>query len=399
MPGFEDERYWQRFEKELWTLLRKQKPISPKAVENCLTFARCRELATATENVFGFELQHLDKCRFCESRVQKFIGLKSAVVVEETKTFSVPEKSFVQKLTDFFRFQPLMKPAFAAFGLLCAVALFGWLIFISVRETSAPDDVAATSENDNQTGFSNNDTATFRKTNQNSNPENSSNILTPRPISPNSNVGANTLPPETPDELEGVPAGERETVIAALETGKIPPSEAVRLFQTAPIVRGAETGIEKPKPLGPVNRAVTESKPVLSWQGEENTEYVVTVTDRARREIAKSGTLKQTSWQVSKPLASGLYFWIVTAKKTDSEKTVESPAALFKVISGQEKKNLENTGRKVESRLAKAVIYFRAGLFDEAERELQAELKKTPNSRRAKSFLRQVREAKQKNQP
>lgn len=396
MPGFENEQYWQRFEKELWTLLRKQKPVSPKMIEKCLTFARCREVAEASDSISDFEQYHLDKCRYCHSRIRKFAALKPAVVVEETKLFPAQEKSFIQKLTDFFRSQPVMKPALAAFGLLCAAALFGWLIFVSLRQNPASDDMAVVPENENQSQIFNKayKTADSGNVNQISNAQNST-----HPVSPDSNVGINAPKPETPDELEGVPANERETVIEALDTGKIPPSEELRLFQTAPVARGGGTELQKPKPLGPVNRAVTESKPVLSWQGEKNTEYVVTVTDRARREIAKSGTLKQTSWQVSEPLATGLYFWIVTAKKTDSKNTVESSAALIKVISGQEKKNLENIERKVESKLAKAVIYFRAGLFDEAERELQNELKKTPDSSRAKSFLRQVREAKRKSQP
>lgn len=397
MPDFEDERYWRQFEKNLWNLLRKQKPVSPNKIENCFTFARCREIADALNDISDVERQHLGKCHYCESRVRKFAALESAV--EKIKPVSVAEKSFIQKLTDFFRPQPLMKPAFAAFGLLCVVAFFGWLIFTSIRQQSVPDDVVVVSENSNQTEFSNNDpnkTTAFRPTNQISNMEDSLNILTPHPISPDSNAGENTPKPETPDELEGVPANERETVIAALKTGELSLPEDDVLFQPAPVVRGSDTKTNKPKPTSPVNRAVTESKPILSWQGAENTEYVVTVTDRARREIAKSGTLKQTSWQVSKPLASGLYFWIVTAKKADSEKPVESSAALFKVISGREKENLETSQRKIESPLAKAVIYFRAGLFDEAERELQIELKKNPNSRRAKSFLRQVRETKQK---
>lgn len=64
---------------------------------------------------------------------------------------------------------------------------------------------------------------------------------------------------------------------------------------------------------------------------------------------------------------------------------------MFKVLGESEKRELEAAKNSVKSNLVNAILYARAGLLAEAERELNVELRRNPNSSKARKMLAQVR--------
>jgi hypothetical protein len=155
------------------------------------------------------------------------------------------------------------------------------------------------------------------------------------------------------------------------------------------------------KPSSPVGTVVRHDRPTLEWQPLSGADsYTVTVSDSDLNALLTSPPLTDTRWTVPRPLGrGGVYTWQVTALR-DGEEVVApappAPEARFKVLGQAELKELlaaERAGSS--SHLLRGVLYARAGLLDEAEREFRTLLRNNPRSPVARKLLRNLRQLRQ----
>ena len=202
---------------------------------------------------------------------------------------------------------------------------------------------------------------------------------------------------EIAGELERVPSQYREQVRAALTARRLaPPPALAEVRSGAGTLMGSASGesFEVEGPAGVVTRA---DRPLFRWRPLAGAEgYVVRVYDSDFRPVATSPQLSNDRWQPATPLPRGrVYAWQVTAKKGGAEvvaPAAPAPEARFRVLGQAEDEALARAERdSAGSHLTLGVLYARAGLLAEAEREFAAQLRANPRSAAARKLLRDVR--------
>ena len=203
-------------------------------------------------------------------------------------------------------------------------------------------------------------------------------------------------------EVESLPPHLRRAVKVALTTQRL--ERPAVLGEGLDATRGTllgEGGDGSPfQLLSPVGKVIQNSRPTFSWKPLAGADgYVVTIADRNLDEVATSGTLTQTAWTAPKPLKrGGRYSWQVTAYKDGKAITspvMPAPPAKFVVLDRASNEELNRVRRSLpDYHLGLGVLYARAGLLDEAEREFQAELKSNPRSTVARRLLQSLRDMK-----
>jgi predicted Zn-dependent protease len=111
--------------------------------------------------------------------------------------------------------------------------------------------------------------------------------------------------------------------------------------------------------------------------------------------VTTSPALTTTNWSPIVELARGrIYSWQVASLKDGKQQVSPAPPepeARFKVLSKATVDELSNVEKSGNSHLVRGAMYARAGLLDDAERELRALLAANPNSQIAKQLLQSVR--------
>jgi hypothetical protein len=197
--------------------------------------------------------------------------------------------------------------------------------------------------------------------------------------------------------LAALPEVQRHEVTAVLRAGRMErPPEIADLLGAGAILRGTAAATEL-QPLSPLGTAVRDGRPTFRWLPVAGAEsYQVTVFDRDFQPVAASDPSARTEWTPEMPLAAGsVYAWQVKARRGGQEVTAPgpgSPQALFRVLPPERAAAVESAAGPVRgSSLALGVLYARAGLRDEAERELEAAVREHPGSAEVRSLLASVR--------
>jgi hypothetical protein len=152
--------------------------------------------------------------------------------------------------------------------------------------------------------------------------------------------------------------------------------------------------------LSPVGKVLETASPTFRWAPLAGaSSYVVTVVGDQLNEVAKSGPLTKTEWRPWTPLAQGgVYSWQVTALKDGQVITspvMPAPQAKFMILDRARSEELRRVrGAAPHYHLGLGVLYARAGLLDEAEREFLALIKSNPRSDVARKLLQSVRSMK-----
>jgi hypothetical protein len=213
--------------------------------------------------------------------------------------------------------------------------------------------------------------------------------------------GSSRIEIDETGNLTGISAGEFGPQIkSALTGGDIHISQdAVRLRSgTSVLMGGGDTGIPF-KLTTPVGKVVIADRPQFKWGPVAGAEsYVVNVYDDNFNKIASSPPLKVTAWTSNRSLRrGGVYNWQVTALKDGQEirsPVRPAPDAKFKVLDGSSANEIAAAKRQAgNSHLLLGVVYAKAGLLDDAEREFQALLKQNPRSEIARRLLNKVKVA------
>lgn len=198
--------------------------------------------------------------------------------------------------------------------------------------------------------------------------------------------------------LESLPPGYQREVKAALTNRRVEmPSEMQGLIgRTGGLMGSADSGPGFSL-IGPVGTIVRADRPGFRWKALNGaTSYVVGVFDSSFNKVASSQAQPGTEWSPVNSLKRGeTYSWQVTAMK-DGKEVVSpappAPAAKFKVLDFVNARELEQVKRiQHGSHLVLGILYQRAGLLDDAEREFNTLYRANPNSELVKKLLRDVR--------
>ncbi len=197
--------------------------------------------------------------------------------------------------------------------------------------------------------------------------------------------------------LEELPPDLRESVERALVTGRLRASPALTGWTTgAGHLRGGSASESPFVPLGPKDVVIETDRPTFRWRALEGAQhYVVTVYDAQLRKVSSSDQVSGTEWTTPNSLERGVtYSWQISASK-DGETVVSPkppvPEARFRVLDQRAVSALARLKQSAgSSHLAMGIFYWKHGLLEDAERELQALADANPNSPIAKQLLKDI---------
>jgi hypothetical protein len=167
------------------------------------------------------------------------------------------------------------------------------------------------------------------------------------------------------------------------------------------VVVPASIGSEGTRGVGSASASLSASpngtyvksyRPVLRWSPlDEARTYMVSLWDSKDR-LIDSGQPSQPTWQTSMQLAPDeFYRWEVEAKDAAGQTLSPVVKGAFSTLTARRKEEVErDEQRYARSHLLLGITYFKAGLLDEADRELKLLAAANPNSTKAKRLLRRV---------
>jgi hypothetical protein len=198
--------------------------------------------------------------------------------------------------------------------------------------------------------------------------------------------------------LGSLPPSSRQAVKQALTTGRVEVSPGLsELIGAKGTLLGATGQGAAFSLLSPVGTITRTQQPTLRWRSLSGAiSYTVAVLDADFNAVATGPPLTGTTWTPPRPLERGrVYSWQVTAVKDGKEiisPSAPAPEARFKVLEKAKADELSGVETAASgSHLARGILYARAGLLDDAERELRALVAANPKSPTARKLLQSVR--------
>ena len=175
---------------------------------------------------------------------------------------------------------------------------------------------------------------------------------------------------ETPEE--------RESVKAALGSGRLPlPDFAKDLTATRQILMGRPGDEPSLELIAPVGTAVLSARPRFRWKtlGSDWT-YVVRVFGSGFEMVATSGVLTSGEWTPKTDLPEGvIYQWQILGQRGTERVTFPHPPQVpprFRVLDSATSARLREVAKShADDPLLLAIEYSKAGLFEDARRELE----------------------------
>lgn len=200
--------------------------------------------------------------------------------------------------------------------------------------------------------------------------------------------------------LDSLPSDLRKTVesvLAERRFGRSPAFAFDDLSESNGRLRGGSEGQDTILQLAPAGVVLESDRPVFRWRALEGaSEYFVTVHDAKLRQVENSGPVAGTEWSIPRPLARGeTYSWqirsVLNGKTVISPKP-PAPETRFRVLDQKAFAAIETAKRVLgRSHLAMAVLYWKHGLIEAAEREVEALARANPGSTVAPELLRSLR--------
>lgn len=198
--------------------------------------------------------------------------------------------------------------------------------------------------------------------------------------------------------LESLSPDIRATVESVLTARRFNKSPAVgNLSESTGRLRGRTEEEDTIVPLSPAGVVIEGDRPTLRWSPLEGaSDYVVTIHDSNFRPIESSGPLTGAEWTVERSLPRGVtYSWQIRAVKNGQTVIAPkppAPEARFRVLDQKAFAAIENARRaQGNSHLAMGVLYWKHGLLDAAQREIEALARANPDSTVAAELLRSLK--------
>lgn len=198
--------------------------------------------------------------------------------------------------------------------------------------------------------------------------------------------------------LESLPAAYEKEVRTALTNRRVEtPSGIQELIGKTGVLMGSADNRFAFRLTGPVGTIVKNDKPTFRWKPLSGaTSYVVAVYDSGFNLVASSESQTGAAWSSAIPLKRGeTYSWQVTATKDGKEfvsPAPPAPDARFRILDASKTKEIDQAKRAYpDSHLLLGVLYERAGLLDDAERELKTLTVANPKSQTARKLLNNLK--------
>ena len=197
--------------------------------------------------------------------------------------------------------------------------------------------------------------------------------------------------------VDDLPPAYQRMVKESLAGGRLERSALLAGLNRAasPLMGGDDQG-NKFSVIGPVGKMIQSNRPTFRWSPLAGaTGYTVEVYDGEFNLVATSPRLPDNSWTPPPLKRGGVYSWQVKAVKDGREFISPRPPASqakFRVLDSATLNELQQARRAYgSSHLLLGLLYARAGLLDEAEREFSALQKANPDSAAARRLLSEVR--------
>lgn len=380
---------------------------------------------------------HLEMCASCAAEARDLLALKAALA---NQTESAPEDSTTMEATPtgwrktsaaWWRWPFSLNPIQAAGAAVIALLFLGIIAAVWLRRETAqpaPTEMArvATTPSIARPAPATETLTPSEPTDQQGNANQAKAVPAPQePRQSSRPRPARSVPPPSQNETVALDDGARRVTLdqagnvrgleplSPVDQSAVRQALSTRSLETSPALAelggragtlmgsgGGSSGVAFPI-HSPVGTVVRSDHPVFRWGPLEGaTDYSVKVYDANLRKVAASPQLSGTQWSPVQPLArGGVYLWQVTAMKDGAEvisPTAPAPEAKFRVLDAARDDELKRAEQKHSgSHLTMGILYARAGLLEDAEREFQALVKANPDSPVARKLLRDAQAQRQ----
>jgi putative zinc finger protein len=214
------------------------------------------------------------------------------------------------------------------------------------------------------------------------------------------NDGDSSLTFDAQGRLAGVdrwPAAYQQLAKDALSNQRVERSPMlVGLSRQESSLMGGDDQVRQFAIIEPAGKVTLTARPTLRWSRLSGaTGYIVEIYDAGFKRVSASPSLTDVSW-TPPPLARGrAYSWQVRAVRDGQEFNAPrppAPQARFRILDQTAAYEIASARRDyASSHLLLGLLYARAGLLDEAERELRALQKANPDVKIVRRLLANVR--------
>ncbi len=333
----------------------------------------------------GEELQevkdHLSGCELCALVVDDLGAFRHQIAPSLDREYhpaAVPASTEnwrprgVASLAALFRWPSRL--ALSAALMLVLVAVAGWLIWRTVRETKPREEIVESPAPP---------------------PE-----AVPVPVVAQLNDGEGQLTLDQEGKLSGadnLPPAYHGMLKEALTNQRIERSPLMTgLARPASSLMSGDKEGNKFSVIEPIGKVVLADRVTFRWSPLNGAAgYIVEVYDRKFNLVTTSVQLTANSWTTPQSLRrGGIYSWQVKAVKDGEEfKSPRPPApqAKFRILDQAKANELAQARRAyASSHVVLGLLYAQAGLVDEAEQEFRALQKANPDSEIARRLLSRV---------
>lgn len=324
---------------------------------------------------------HLVWCEECVKDVKDIEGFAAEVAAEKKKNASLLNDLWNRLKGLGKNSRPVFLPAAGALAVVAAASFGVWRLSQSEPDTN-PAIATATP------------------------PQKTISPTPPTNFSPGSaNAGSGETLRPTPEQLSDLAwalPGDRLKLNAALRNRalEIRPDIAQTRAQATYLGESKEQEFALQTPTGV---AVREVRPLLKWQplkGAVN--YKIRLVDKTESKTFPDAFTENTEWRPVAELQRGhRYVWHAIAISKEGSETygrwMNRTFGDFFVLTDEQLHQIESAEKHYRSSqqplasIALAMNYAKAGLVDDAERELDSYLKANPNSVEAKEMLKMLR--------
>lgn len=198
--------------------------------------------------------------------------------------------------------------------------------------------------------------------------------------------------------LDGMSKPIQSAVQHALSTKEIEKPRVLDQLESQRIILLGEPSDSTPIALlAPIGVVSLYDRPTFRWQPLTGaTNYRISIYDSNFNRVVQSSPQATNTWRAPAPLKRGsTYFWEISGLKDGQEITspvAPAPRAQFRIVDAKTAGEINQVSRtRPDSRLVLGILYARAGLLDDAEREFQLLVNANPSSEVAGRLLSRVR--------
>lgn len=304
---------------------------------------------------------HLASCASCAMEVEDLRAFRNTIAPELDREFRPKQAVPPSSWRDRFAAAPFFKlPVWAYASALLLLAAAAWVVWRSASRPPSPQ-IAVASPTPAPAS-----TPPMRET---------------APALAQLNDGGSLLMLDAQGKLSGadhLPPAYQRLVEQALKEQRVEKSPLLAsLSRGGGALMGADEQGNRFALREPIGKVLLSDRPTLRWSSLQGAgSYTVEIYDARFNPVAKSPSLKETAW-TPPPLKPGeVYSWQVKAIKDGRDVLAprpDAPQAKFRILDRTTAAEIARARRDYAgSHLLLGLLYARAGLLEDADREFRA---------------------------